>query len=346
VASHRRPRPPSRTRVTVLTATAAAAVALTSQSANAAPTPSKSDVKEKLDKLYDDAEKATEKYTGAKEAQGKLEKEVDALQDKVARGQGELNELRDGLGSMASAQYRTGGIDPSVQLFLSADPDSYLEKASTLDQVSGKQAEALQQVQAKQRTLAQQRKEAQGKVKDLADTRKELGTKKQDVQKKLAATQKLLNSLTAKEKAELAKQDAERASRSTGGTSARADLGDAPASSSRAAAAFAAAQAKIGTPYVYGASGPSSFDCSGLTSWAYAQAGVSIPRTSEAQANAGTRLGQSQLQKGDLVIFYGDLHHVGFYAGNGQVLHAPKPGASVRYEAIGNMPFQFGVRVA
>ncbi|MFC9426101.1 MULTISPECIES: NlpC/P60 family protein [unclassified Streptomyces] len=348
MASHRRPKPPSRTRVTVLTATAAAAVALSAQAANAAPTPSKADVKEKVDKLYEDAERATEKASGAEEAQKKLEKQVGAIQDKVARGQDELNQMRDGLGLMASSQYRTGGIDPALQLFLSSDPDSYLEKAGTLDQISSKQAESLRQIQDKQRTLAQQRKEAQGKVKDLAETRTVLTAKKKEVQTKLSAAQKLLNTLTEKERAELVKADEERASRgsgSGGGSSARTDLGDAPASSSRAAAAFAAAQGKIGTPYVYGASGPGSFDCSGLTSWAYAQAGVSIPRTSEAQANAGTRLSQGQLQKGDLVIFYGDLHHVGFYAGNGQVLHAPKPGASVRYEAIGNMPFQFGVRI-
>ncbi|MDX3855839.1 NlpC/P60 family protein [Streptomyces sp. AK02-01A] len=340
MASHRRPKQPSRARVTVLTATAAAAVALTSQAAHADPKPSKSDVKEKVDKLYEDAERATEKFKGAEEEQDKLEKQVDALQDKVARGQDELNELRDGLGSMASAQYRTGGIDPAIQLFLSSDPDSYLAKASTLDQVSAKQAETLQQIQAKQRSLAQERQEAQEKVKDLADTRKELGKKKDEVKAKLAATQKLLNTLTAQERAALA-DDESRASRAT----SRADLGNAVPASQRASAAFAAAQSKIGTPYVYGASGPSSFDCSGLTSWAYAQAGVSIPRTSEAQANAGTRLSQSQLQQGDLVIFYGDYHHVGFYAGNGQVLHAPKPGAFVRYEAIGNMPFQFGVRI-
>ncbi|WP_328678709.1 NlpC/P60 family protein [Streptomyces sp. NBC_00322] len=341
MASHRRPKQPSRTRVTVLTATAAAAVALTSQAAQAQPTPSKSEVKEKVDKLYEEAEKATENYNGAKEQQEKLEKEVDALQDKVARGQDELNTLRDGLGSVASAQYRSGGIDPAVQLFLSSDPDTYLEKASALDQLGAKQTEALADIQAKQRTLAQQRKEAQDKLGDLADTRKQLGAKKKEVQSKLAAAQKLLNSLTAAERAALS-ADESRANRDN----SRADLGNSVPASQRAGAAFAAAQSKIGSPYVYGASGPSSFDCSGLTSWAYSQAGVSIPRTSQSQANAGTRIySQSGLQQGDLVIFYGDMHHVGLYAGNGQVLHAPKPGASVRYESIGNMPFQFGVRI-
>ncbi|MFE0804437.1 NlpC/P60 family protein [Streptomyces sp. NPDC058812] len=347
MASHRRPKQPSRTRVTVLTTAAAAAVALSSQAANAAPSekPSKDEVKAKVDKLYEEAEQATEKYNGAKEKQEKLQKEISTIQDNVARGQEELNELRDGLGSMASAQYRSGGIDPSLQLFLSADPDDYLDKASTLDQLSGQQVEALKKIQDKQRDLAQQRSEATEKLKDLASTRTELGKKKKEVQGKLSSAQKLLNTLTAKEKAALAAEE-QRATRSserevlTGGSGKPA--------SGRAAAAFAAAQSKIGTPYVYGATGPSSFDCSGLTSWAYAQAGVGIPRTSEAQTGAGTRISSmSDLQVGDLVFFFNDLHHVGLYAGNGQVLHAPRTGTVVRYESMNTIggPFMFGVRV-
>ncbi|GEB52272.1 MULTISPECIES: NlpC/P60 family protein [Streptomyces] len=342
MASHRRPKQPSRARVSVFTMTAAAAVALTSQAAHADPQPSKKDVKEKVDKLYEDAESATEKYNGVKEKHGKLQKQVENLQDSVARGQEDLNKMRDNLGSMATAQYRSGGIDPSVQLFLSSDPDNYLDRASAMDQLSSKQAEALKKIQSKQRALAQQRKEASGKLKDLSSTRKELAEKKSKIQGKLSEAQSLLNSIGAKERQKMeAKQ--KRADRNS---SERVDLGNDASSSQRAAAALAAAKGKIGSPYVWGATGPSSFDCSGLTSWAYQQAGVSLPRTSQAQANAGTRISsQSQLKPGDLVFFYSDLHHVGFYAGNGQVLHAPKPGAGVRFESMGNMPFQFGARV-
>ncbi|WP_329116119.1 C40 family peptidase [Streptomyces sp. NBC_01465] len=341
MASHRRPKPASRTRVTVLTATAAAAVALTSQAAHADPKPTKSEVKAKVDKLYEEAEQATEKYDGAKEQQNKLKKQVDDLQDNVARGQAALNKQRDQLGALASAQYRSGGIDESVQLFLSSDPTNFLDKASSMDQLSTQQTEALKTFQSQQRSLAQQRQEAQDKLGDLADTRKQLGEKKKEVQSKLADAQKLLNSLTAAERQSLAAADA-RASRA----SSRADLGNEVPASQLGGAALSAAQTKIGKPYVYGATGPSSFDCSGLTSWAYAQAGATIPRTSQSQANAGTRIySQSALKPGDLVIFYGDFHHVGLYAGNGQVLHAPKPGAYVRYESIGNMTFEFGVRI-
>ncbi|MFD4026992.1 NlpC/P60 family protein [Streptomyces sp. NPDC058576] len=341
MASHRRPKQPSRTRVTVLTATAAAAVALTSQAAHADPKPSKNEVKAKVDKLYHEAEAATEKYNGAKEQQDNLKKEVDALQDKVARGQAELNTLRTELGSIATAQYRSGGIDPSVALFLASDPDSFLDQASALDQLTVKQTESLQKIQSKQRTLAQQRKEAQDKLGDLADVRKALGENKKKYQGKLADAQQLLNTLTQAERAKM-QQDEQRASRAA---SDRVELGNEAPASGRGAAALSAAATQIGKPYVSGGSGPNSYDCSGLTQWAFAQAGVSITRTTYTQQNDGQRIGRSQLKPGDLVFFNG-LSHVGFYAGNNQILHAPKPGTVVRYESMDYMgTFQFGVRI-
>ncbi|MCA1220859.1 C40 family peptidase [Streptomyces sp. 8L] len=340
MASHRRPKQPNRTRITVLTATAAAAVALTSQAAHADPKPTVKDVKSKVDDLYKQADKATDKYDGAKDQESKLQKDVDNLQDRVARGQDELNTMRDALGAMATAQYRTGGIDPSVQLFLSANPDSYLDKASTMDQVSAKQADQLREIQSKQRELAQEREEAQAKMKDLGSARKELGEKKKEVQGKLAEANKLLNTLTAQQKQQMAEADQQAADRS----SSRVSLGKGVPASQRAAVAFQAAQTRLGKPYVYGATGPNSFDCSGLMMWSYAHAGVSLPRTSEAQGTVGPHLSMSQLQIGDLVIMDGGSH-VGMWAGNGQVLHAPHTGTVVKYEAVSDMTFDYGVRV-
>ncbi|MET8130041.1 NlpC/P60 family protein [Streptomyces sp. NPDC005065] len=341
MASHRRPKQPSRTRVTVLTATAAAAVALTSQAAHADPKPTKSEVKAKVDKLYHEAEQATEKYDGAKEEQKKLEKQVGALQDKVARGQEELNTLRSGLGSLAAAQYRSGGIDPSVQLFLASDPDTFLDEASALDQLTAKQTESLEKIQEKQRALAQQRKEAQDKLGDLADVRKTLGENKKKFQGKLAEAQRLLNTLTAAEREKM-RQDDLRASRDAGN---RVDLGNEVPASARGAAALRAAATQLGKPYVSGGTGPNSFDCSGLTQWSYAQAGVSITRTTYTQINEGTQIGRSALKPGDLV-FFNNTSHVALYAGNNTVLHAPKPGAVVRYESMNTIgSFQVGVRI-
>ena len=119
---------------------------------------------------------------------------------------------------------------------------------------------------------------------------------------------------------------------------------EAPASS-YGAAALAAADTQVGKPYVSGGSGPNSYDCSGLTQWAYAQAGVSITRTTYTQQNDGTKIGRSQLRPGDLV-FFNNLAHVALYMGNGVIVHAPKPGAFVREESMSTVgSFQFGVRV-
>lgn len=345
MASHRRPKQPNPAYAGVLTATAAAAVALSTQSTSAdpLPDPNAKGVQAQIDRLYEEATQATEKYSGAKEKAGKLEKQVENLQDAAARRQDGLNELRNRLGSVATAQYRSGGLDPSLQLMLSSDPDSYLDKASVMDRLGDRQAETLQQYLSQQHSLQQRRARAGEQLKALQDTRKELGSKKKEIQDKLAKAQTLLNSLTAAERAEREAKE-ERINRD----SDRVDLGNEASGSQRGASAFAAAKSRVGMPYVWGATGPNSFDCSGLTSWAFQQAGVSIPRTSQAQANVGTRINSlSALKPGDLIIMRTDLSHVGFYAGNGQILHSPKPGAQVRYESIARsgMPFMWGVRL-
>ncbi len=102
--------------------------------------------------------------------------------------------------------------------------------------------------------------------------------------------------------------------------------------------AVQAAQTKLGSPYVYGAAGPNSFDCSGLVQWAFKQAGLNLPRTSYAQAAAGTPVSQSDLRPGDVVSFYGGSHS-GIYAGNGNVIHASTEGQPVKLAPIASMPF-------
>ncbi|MDJ0108516.1 C40 family peptidase [Rhodococcus erythropolis] len=107
--------------------------------------------------------------------------------------------------------------------------------------------------------------------------------------------------------------------------------------------ALAAAESKIGAPYVWGATGPDSFDCSGLVQWAYAQAGVSIPRTTYDQAVGGAPISRDDLQPGDVVLYYGG-EHVGIYAGGGEVLHAPTSGESVKRAPVDSMPYYLARR--
>ncbi len=114
----------------------------------------------------------------------------------------------------------------------------------------------------------------------------------------------------------------------------------------KAAKALAFARAQAGKPYVWGATGPNSYDCSGLTQAAWKAAGVSLPRTTWDQVKAGDRVATKDLKPGDLVFFYNDISHVGMYIGDGKMIHAPKPGASVRVESIYYMPIYGSVRPA
>ena len=118
---------------------------------------------------------------------------------------------------------------------------------------------------------------------------------------------------------------------------------DVPATG-RAKAVVAFALAQLGDAYVYGASGPNAWDCSGLTSAAWAQAGVSLPHSSSAQSGTGTPVSGSDLQPGDLVFYYSPISHVGMYIGNGMIVHAANPGAGVTVSGLYSMPYVGAVR--
>jgi peptidoglycan DL-endopeptidase CwlO len=127
----------------------------------------------------------------------------------------------------------------------------------------------------------------------------------------------------------------DRAATKTSGDSTRSSV----TGSSKGAKALAYAKAQLGEPYARSGAGPSSWDCSGLTMMAWGSVGVSLPHSSRQQFGRGQSVAKSDLQLGDLVFFYSDIHHVGLYAGNGQVIHAPRPGKSVEYIKMSYMPY-------
>ncbi|MFH8515934.1 NlpC/P60 family protein [Streptomyces gelaticus] len=343
MVSHRRSTQPGlnpSVRATVLSAAAATAAAtLGAATANADPQDAPRTAKARIDLLYTEAERATEQYNKAGENADRLRGEVGRAQDRAARGQEQVNRMRTALGSAASAQYRSGGVDPALALLLSADPDSYLDRAAVLERLTDLQATELRQLQQVQRGLAQTRAEAAHALADLERNRAAATRHKRTVERKLAEARKLLGTLSGTDRAQF-----ERASRSgrDGAFPAAADL---PAGSARAAVAVAAVRQALGRPYIWGANGPDGFDCSGLMQWAYAQAGVSLPRTSQAQRYAGHMVPLSEARPGDLVVYRADAGHVAMYVGNGQVVHAPYPGAPVRYDPVGMMPVSSVTRV-
>ncbi|MET9991210.1 NlpC/P60 family protein [Streptomyces mutabilis] len=334
--------------------------------------PSLEEVEKKVDDLYRQAGSATEKYNAAKEKTAKQRKRVNNLLDDVAQRTQKLNEAREELGSFASAQYRTGAAIPQTATFLLADsPQDYFDQNQLMSRLTGRQKDAVDDYVTQQSETMKKRREATESLETLTESQNDLKTAKATVQKKLATARELLSELTAEEKArlaaierkkqkeaarkaaELAKQQAaerERQEReqaaqresgagsgsgsSSGGTGTTEPSAPDASYGTKAEKALAFARAQIGKPYVWGATGPGSYDCSGLTQAAWKAADVTLPRTTYDQVNAGTTVPVSQAQPGDLVFFYDDLSHVGLYIGNGMMIHAPKPGAYVREESI------------
>ncbi|MCX4233978.1 C40 family peptidase [Streptomyces ortus] len=371
-------------RTPALATAALTSVALLSQTAEASPAaeprPSTEEVQKKIDDLYQQAGTATEKYNAAKEKTTKQRKRVATLLDDVAQRTEKLNSAREALGSFAAAQYRTGASAPdSASLLLADNPQDYFDQTQLMNRLTARQKQAVDEYVTQRTTTSKKRQEASEGLETLTTTQSTLKTSKADVQRKLADARELLSKLTAEEKArlaaierkkqeearrkadELARQqaaDAERrrqeaATQGTGagtgaGTGTGTGTGSVPgsdsASSTKAAKALAFARAQIGKPYVWGASGPGSYDCSGLTQAAWKAAGVTLPRTTWDQVDTGTTVSVDSAQPGDLVFFYDDISHVGIYIGDGMMIHAPKPGAYVREESIYYMPIHSVVR--
>lgn len=359
VAAHRKPRQRSlgghtaRTAATIALAGAASATGFDG-TGHADPQLTPEQVKAKVAKLYQEAEVATEKYNGAKEKADKAQENLEELRDQAARRTERLNSARDELGSLAAAQYRGGGIDPSWQLALSADPDQYLDGAALAERVGTRHSADVASVRKQLLEIERLRGAARVELGTLKTRQTELKRHKKTVTSKLTDARQLLGRITTEDRTRFdtrvsttghATRSSTAAQRSlTGPVSPVSATTEAP--NSRAAAAVSYAYSKIGSPYVWGATGPNAFDCSGLTLAAYRAAGVSLPRTTYSQINAGPRVARSELRPGDLVFFYSGISHVGIYIGNGQMIHAPNPSAPVRVAPLDEMPYAGATRVA
>ncbi|MFI7273405.1 NlpC/P60 family protein [Streptomyces sp. NPDC049879] len=348
-------------RVTALSAAATAAAAITAGPVLAVPARPPSDsasAARAVDRLFAEAERAVDAYNGAAERVDDLETELERSRDRVARGQQEVNDLRRVLGTAAAAHYRVGGLDPTLTLMLSDDPESYLERAGAFQRASDRRTGELRDLFAALRTLDRERAEADDRLAELDAQKQALEERKEAVQRRLDEARAEYERLTARERAEREEraQREERPDRASRTARDRrsapapvpaatpGEAAAAPAASGRAATAVAAAVGAVGLPYGWGQAGPSAFDCSGLVQWAWARAGVALPRTSQAQAGAGRRVSLAAAQPGDIVVYRSDASHVALYVGGGQVVHAPYPGANVRYDPVGMMSVSGVVR--
>jgi cell wall-associated NlpC family hydrolase len=321
--------------------------------ASADPAVTVADAKAQIEQLQVDAEALDQNYLAVEQQVNASQADL-ALKQQDAQLQAQkVDALRKQVGQAALAQFQDRNVDTAAQLFLDSDTEGFLSQMSTIEKVGANQNRVLQDFQQQKAGLTDLQRSQQTDLAALKKKEADLAALKAGSDKKLAEAKAVLARLTTEQQQALAKQDqkqtqaattlAESALGTTPDTSksddAKSDDPAAKAGDGKGQVALDWARKQLGKPYSFGATGPGSFDCSGLTLGAWKAAGVTINRTSQAQFRNGRAVSRDDLQPGDLVFFYSGISHVGMYVGDGTIIHAPHPGAGVRYAKLSSMPF-------
>ncbi|MEW2624242.1 NlpC/P60 family protein [Streptomyces sp. NPDC048106] len=302
-------------------------------------------VRAKLDKLYHDAAVATDAYNAAEEKAKKQSAEIASLNKEITAGEHKLAQLKDEAGATAREQYRTGGMPPTAQFLLSDDPGRVLDGAGLVLQSQQAANHLISERSATQKQLQDYASDAAAQGKKLDADRKAKASAKKKIQQQIDAARKLESSLEETQRQRLAQLEQKAALQAQAAwldTGILQKIHGKASAAGEKAVAFAADQ--LGKPYVWGAAGPDSFDCSGLTSKAWAAAGRPIPRTSQEQWRRLKHIDVKDMRPGDLVIYFDDASHVALYIGDGAVIQAPRPGRTVTVAGAGSMPILGVVR--
>lgn len=324
-----------------LAVTAVIGVAFVPGTAQAEPTAD--DVRAQVEDLYHASEQAAERRNDAELELEQLRSELEVLQaDEATQSEG-FETVRAQVADSIVAQSQGGSVSPVAEAAFSEDTGAFLGQLSTQSTYNAIQGQLVESYTSELTALQIRRDATQERVDRIAEVEAQAAAESEAIDDQLEAAEDLLADLEAEERAALfASQDAE-----SGTTTSSTEVAEVAANvpvSGRAAAAVEYALAQVGDSYVYGASGPNSFDCSGLTSMAWAQAGVSLPHSSRAQYSSGTKVSRSELQPGDLVFYYSPISHVGIYIGNGKIVDAANPRTGVRIASVGSMPYSGAVR--
>ncbi|MGA5771708.1 NlpC/P60 family protein [Streptomyces pseudogriseolus] len=302
-------------------------------------------VRNKLDALYRAAAKATDAYNAAEEKARQQTAQVVRLAKKIVEGREKLADLKTRAGAAAAAQYRGGGLPPEAHLVLSDDPQEFLDGAGRARQGQHAAKGLIGEMTRTQADLEEYAEDAREQMRKLEAGRKAKAAAQKRIEKQIKAAEKLEADLEQEEKERLARLERQAAARAQATWLSSGVLDELTSkATARGRKAVAYATAQIGKPYQWGAEGPNTFDCSGLTSQAWLAAGKTIPRTSQMQWQQLKRVDVKDMRPGDLVIYWADASHVGMYVGDGTIVHAPRPGRTVTLAGAGSMPILGVVR--
>jgi cell wall-associated NlpC family hydrolase len=298
--------------------------------AQAAPAATAAEAAEIVAAKGHELEVITEQFNEAREALAGQVAVAEAAAAQLEQVTAELAAAQQSVRGLARSAYTGSGLG-SIQALLTSDSaDDFVNRMSTLQLVAGHQNGILERAAEANVAAAQAHATAHDAATKAQEQFDAVNAQKAALEADIAEYQAAYDQLSAEERrVASAGHTEDRASRSTERV-APAPSGPILASSEAAQVAIDAAMAQRGKPYVWAGSGPGSFDCSGLTAFAFKAAGVNLPHSSRMQSQMGQAVSREQLQPGDLVFFYSPVSHVGIYIGNGQMVHAPTSGDVVK----------------
>lgn len=315
--------------------------------APALATPSLAQLLTSLQTYYRQAETATEAYDKATETARQQRARARGIDRQLAAQRVAVADSRTRLGLMASQMYRDGGVSPYLSLLAGQSPQDFFGQRHVLGRLAGRQQDALGELTAGVARLNDLNTRAQHALDRAEQAQTRAAARKKDVQTHLHQVEGLLAGLTGAQVSRLQaleQSDDDKAQRDLLDSRALgADpAGRAPSAVGDRAVGYALDQ--LGKPYVWGAQGPGSFDCSGLTSQAWAHAGVPIPRTSQEQWATLPHVPLKLVRPGDLIVYFKEATHVALYIGDGKVVQAPRPGSYVKVSPMAANPILGAVR--
>ncbi|MFD3687628.1 NlpC/P60 family protein [Nocardiopsis sp. NPDC058631] len=292
---------------------------LPSAVAHAEPEPTREGVEERIEELLQESSTLVQEYNEAEESLEAAEHKTEELDDQVGSEEEHYEELQTKAARLASASYQSNDPD-SVRTSLFVDnPEEIYEQSADLSYLSESSRSELEAFAESDARLIALKEEADLARDEAAEQLEELEEQKDEVDASLTEQEELLASFGGENPA--------------GAGESAAGGGDTPtytgSASGNARTAIDFAYGKIGTPYLWGGTGPNGYDCSGLTQAAWGAAGVSIPRTTYTQYDLPNQVSWENIQPGDILFFFPDLGHNGLYVGNGLMVHAPSSGKTI-----------------
>ncbi|GAA2908839.1 MULTISPECIES: C40 family peptidase [Streptomyces] len=298
-----------------------------------------------LQDLYRKAEQATEAHNATEEKLKKQRAETDRLNRALARARLSLHDSRGAVGRLARQQYQNSSdLSPYLRLLLARDPQHAIDQRHVIGRIERERADTINRLTGSERKadeLARKARKALDEQLALAERRKK---ERDQVVKRLHDVEELLASLSRDQLAALAEFERNGITKAQKKFMASGALSSVRRPSAEGDRALRYVVRQLGKPYEWGAEGPKSYDCSGLTSQAWAQAGAPIPRTSQEQWKRLKRIPLAELRPGDLVVYFPEATHVALYLGDGMVVQAPRPGAKVKVSPIAANPLLGAVR--